>query len=804
MSAVSSAGKGMSIALVAPSSVPFVIGGAENLWWSLLRHINENTPHRAELIKLPSPEGDFRSLVESYAAFSRLDLSHFDQVISTKYPAWMIRHPNHVVYLQHRLRGLYDTYHFCGLPDDLSVDAPAQLRALWDWMATIRGRRDSLDTLLAALRAVAEVDGFAPWLALPSPFVRRAVHTLDSIGLATSQVSRYAAISKTVARRQDYFPAGASVHAVSHPSGLPVAPHGRYDYFFTASRLDGPKRIEMMVRAMASVRGDVPLVIAGTGPEEARLKELAKNDPRIRFVGYVNDESLSRWYADARAVLYVPYDEDMGLITFEAMQAAKPVVTVRDSGGPTEFVEDGVNGYCVDPEPAALARALQALTDSPELAQRMGQEGARRVAAVTWNKVCEALIHEPEPVAAPRGVGAGERKRITVLSTFPSYPPKGGGQARIYHLWRRVAQQHDVTIVALGPSDSPGSDAFVAPGLREIVIPKTVEQDRHEQEVSASVDWVPCADSAFALAPELTPDYVRVAGDHAARSDIVVASHPYAYPAVRGVRIGELWYEAHNDETRMKQAMYPATAQGEALVQAIDAIERELCERAQRVICVSESDLDSLSQRYRADRSKFFVAANGVDLDSVRYRDPDQRRELQQRLGLSGRAMALVLASWHGPNLDAVETVLTAAPSFPEVDFVVVGSAGGAFAGRELPANVSMVGAVSDEEKDLLLGAATVALNPMASGGGSNLKLLDYMASGAPVLTSEYGRRGVAGADDLLWLYDDSVESFVRELRAFCATSDEQRRIRVPLARDYVERNFSWSIIVGEVLRRII
>lgn len=802
MSAVSFAGKGMSIALVAPSSVPFVIGGAENLWWSLLRHINENTPHRAELIKLPSPESDFRSLVESYATFARLDLSHFDQVISTKYPAWMIRHPNHVVYLQHRLRGLYDTYHFCGLPDELPADAPQQLRALWDWMAMIRGRREQLDTLLAALRAVGQVEGFSPWLTLPSPFVRQAVHTLDSIGLATTQVARYAAISKTVTRRQDYFPAGASVQAVSHPSGLPVAPQGHYDYFFTASRLDGPKRIEMMVRAMASVRGNVSLVIAGTGPEESRLKELAKDDPRIRFVGYVNDEALSRWYSDARAVLYVPYDEDMGLITFEAMQAAKPVVTVRDSGGPTEFVEDGVNGFCVDPEPSALAQALQKLADSPELAQRMGQAGARTVAAMSWDKVAAALIREPDPALA-RSKASSERKRITLLSTFPSYPPKGGGQARIYHLWRRVAQLHDVTIVALGPSDSPGSDAFVAPGLREIVIPKTAEQDRHEQEVSASVDWVPCADTAFALAPELTPEYQRVAAEHAVRSDLVVASHPYAYPALRGTEIGELWYEAHNDETRMKAAMYPDTPAGKKLVQAIDAIERELCERSTRVICVSEPDLDSLSQRYRVERDKFFVAANGVDLDSVRYRDPDQRRELQQRLGLSGRTLALVLASWHGPNLEAVETILAAAPSFPEVDFVVVGSAGGAFSGRELPLNVSMVGAVSDEEKDLLLGATTVALNPMTSGGGSNLKLLDYMASGAPVLTSEYGRRGTDGADGLLWLYDGSGESFVRELRAFCAAPDEHRRIRVALARDYVERNFSWSIIVGEVLRRI-
>lgn len=801
MSAVSSTGKRMSIALIAPSSVPFVIGGAENLCWSLLRHINEHTVHRAELIRLPSPESDFRALIESYAAFSRLDLSHFDQVISTKYPAWMIRHPNHVVYMLHRLRGLYDTYHFFGLPDDLPANAPVELRKIWDWMATICGRPGNLDALLNSLRAVAEVPGFSPWLALPSPFVRRAVHTLDSIGMAAERVTKYSAISKTVAQRQDYFPAGAVVHAVSPPSGLPVAQHGTYDYFFTASRLDSPKRIEMIVRAMTWVRGDVPLVIAGTGPEEGRLKALAKDDPRIRFIGYVNDEELSNWYANAKAVVYVPYDEDLGLITFEAMGAAKPVVTTSDSGGPTEFVEDGINGFCVAPEPQALAQAMQRLVDEAGLARALGQAAVRTVSAITWDKVCETLINIPE-AEKPRAQ-AQERKRITVLSTFPSYPPKGGGQARIFHLWRRVAQVHDVTIVALGPSDQPGSDGFIAPGLREIVVPKTQEQNLHEQKVSESVEWVPCADSAFASSPELTPEYGRIAADNAGRSDIVVASHPYAYPALAGVAIKELWYEAHNDETRMKAAMYPTTPKGEQLVRKIDGIERELCQRSSRVICVSESDRDSLSLRYGVSPEKFFVAANGVDLDSVQYRDPEQREALRKRLDLGGRKIALVLASWHGPNLEAVETVLAAAPSFPDVDFVVVGSAGGAFSERQLPGNVIMVGAVSDEEKDMLLGLATVALNPMMSGGGSNLKLLDYMASGVPVLTSEYGRRGVSGADEFLWLYDGSVESFVRELQEFFELPDDRRGAKVPLARDYVEQKFSWSIIAGELLRRI-
>src|SRR5947209_4626348 len=107
----------MKIAIVAPSPIPFTIGGAEKLWWGLLRQINENSAHQAELIKIPVREHAFWELVDSYERLFHLDLTYFDLVISTKYPAWMVSHPHHICYMQHRLRGLYDAFHFSNLPD---------------------------------------------------------------------------------------------------------------------------------------------------------------------------------------------------------------------------------------------------------------------------------------------------------------------------------------------------------------------------------------------------------------------------------------------------------------------------------------------------------------------------------------------------------------------------------------------------------------------------------------------------------------------------------------------------------------
>lgn len=58
------------------------------------------------------------------------------------------------------------------------------------------------------------------------------------------------------------------------------------------------------------------------------------------------------------AVFFGPYDEDYGYITLEAMLAAKPVITCRDSGGPLEFVQQDETGWVVEPDPKRLPPPL--------------------------------------------------------------------------------------------------------------------------------------------------------------------------------------------------------------------------------------------------------------------------------------------------------------------------------------------------------------------------------------------------------------------------------------------------------------
>ena len=109
-------------------------------------------------------------------------------------------------------------------------------------------------------------------------------------------------------------------------------------------------------------------------------------------MGFLNDAQLTDAYAGARAVLFVPAQEDYGYITLEAMLSGKPVVTTTDSGGPMELVVPGVTGLATPPDSAALGGAINALLRRPWMGWRMGRDGARRARQVTWDAVLATLL----------------------------------------------------------------------------------------------------------------------------------------------------------------------------------------------------------------------------------------------------------------------------------------------------------------------------------------------------------------------------------------------------------------------------
>ncbi len=100
---------------------------------------------------------------------------------------------------------------------------------------------------------------------------------------------------------------------------------------------------------------------------------------KVTFLGVKRDLEKYAYFAACDIFCFPSYfeAESFGLVLVEAMQFAKPVVSTRWRGIPS-VVEDGVNGYLVEPrDPSAVADRLALLIADQELRERMGREGRR-------------------------------------------------------------------------------------------------------------------------------------------------------------------------------------------------------------------------------------------------------------------------------------------------------------------------------------------------------------------------------------------------------------------------------------------
>lgn len=789
----------MKIAILAPHPSPLVIGGAENLFWGLQEALSQ-AGHVCDVIGQISPERSLPEVLTSYLAFAQLDLSGYDCVISGKYPAWMAPHRDHRLYLLHRLRGLYDTYSGPSLSPELaSLPAVAALRPggasapLSTDMSVVRA---SVEALLAAGEAVLPPGAFA----YPGPLARELVHALDGCALNSRRITRFAAISRTVAQRADYVPRGSAVGVLYPPPHRNDYSCGKADYFFTSSRLDRPKRIDLLIKAMALTTIDVPLLIAGTGPDRERLEALAQGDARIRFLGFVPDDEMPRLYRDALAVPFVPYDEDYGLVTIEAMKSGKPVLTTHDAGGPCEFVDQDRTGLSCAPTPEAVAAGLERLASAREQSVAMGQAAAKKVEAVTWERVVEGLTG---PVSRSRIRPVPRRKKIVVATTMPIYPPQGGGQARVFHLYRHLAKTIDVSIVSFGTPGDAVAQTEIAPGLVEIRVDKSPAHDRLERRLMTAMDEIPVTDVIMPQLSALTPAY-RVALEKAGRDcDAFVACHPYLMNEIEAVSRGQpLWFEAQDVEYSLKQQAFARLQGHEAVLAEVEAIERRCWSRARFVYGCTSADLNELERLYGKTRALICEVPNGVALDEIAFTPPAARLAARKALGFPKQTMALFLGSWHSPNLEAVEAILKFAAGLPSVTFLVAGSAGLPFKSRPRPDNVRLLGPVSYSMRAVLLASADIALNPMVSGTGSNLKMLDYFAAGVPVLSTAFGARGLA-VEPHRHAFVSPIDQFPSALAEFPSMDRGSLTTMIEAAYDLALTRYSWASVAQDLLQTI-
>ena len=371
------------------TQVPFVFGGAErhaaNLVHALQRH-----GHEAAEITVPFKWYPGEVLADHILAAKLLDLSEVegdpvDRMIGLKFPAYLARHPDMQFWIIHQHRQAYD-----------------------QWAL---GNSDLLD----------DPDGAA---------LRDLIRAEDRAAFGASRHPIYANSQNVAARLQDHLdlPSTALYHP---PPQAELMTQGSYgDYLFAPGRINPSKRLDLILQALAKSRAKIRLVIAGRAENSAYEAELHRLvlelglSAQVDWLGGVDDDTLRRTYAEARAVVFVPQDEDYGYITLEAMLSAKPVITVTDAGGPLEFIRHEIEGLITAPTHRDLAGAFERIMQDTSSAEKMGQAGLARYLSmnISWDHVVERLTGastpQPSPVDAA-ATGQGETPKDTSAPEDP-------------------------------------------------------------------------------------------------------------------------------------------------------------------------------------------------------------------------------------------------------------------------------------------------------------------------------------------------------------------------------------------------
>jgi glycosyltransferase involved in cell wall biosynthesis len=335
------------------SYVPFVNGGGRFIVEWLAEKLRERS-HEVELAYLPFSDTP-KDLLWQMTAFRLVKIDRADRVICFRPPSHLLQHPNKVLWFIHHLRGFYDLWNTDGAPPDTRY-----YKAL-----------------------------------------RRAIFQADRVGF--NEARAVFANSGVVQKRLKKFNDVDS--SVLYPPLLdPTAYHNRGygNEVVYISRLGRYKRQHLLVEAMAHAKTAVRVRICGDEPGGVYSEELLRLASKLGVADRVSIEN--RWISEEEkrdvigrslAVAYFPLDEDSyGYPSLEAAHSCKPIITTTDSGGVLEFVVHEHNGVVCDPEPKAVAEALDRLYSDRELVKALGSEAAETVEKlhITWDNVIARLL----------------------------------------------------------------------------------------------------------------------------------------------------------------------------------------------------------------------------------------------------------------------------------------------------------------------------------------------------------------------------------------------------------------------------
>lgn len=403
------------------------------------------------------------------------------------------------------------------------------------------------------------------------------------------------------------------------------------------------------------------------------------------------------------------------------------------------------------------------------------------------------------------------KNKIIALNHFPVYPPITGGRARIYYLMKNLSEYYDVEILSL--------DNFIKKKQNKIIVNKVktfkLSKNFYETTIPEHVlsyllklifSWklkVFDVDALVSLVGKLNNKFKGILERKLDTNTTLFLEHPFLSVTLGKKYLGEIEttiYDAHNVEFLLKkQIIYKLK---KLSVGVIYKVEKFACEISDIIFTTSEEDKQAFVNIYDIPEEKIIVIPNGVDCKSLEV--SMSKESAKKYLRIDDRKITILfVGSGHPPNIEAAFYIIKElAPRLKDKIFVFVGEVCDAIKSiNNIPENVKLLGVVDSKTKNIALKASDIALNPVISGSGTNVKMLEYMAAGIPTITTPIGARGL---DVENWKHLIIVERyrFFETLENISENPELCEHIGKN-AKKLIKNKYDWGAISQKVLKSI-
>lgn len=341
--------------LIVNTMAPFIWGGAEEL----ATHLQKNliiAGHESEILRIPFQWNPASRIPSQMLMVKALELYGVDHVVALKFPAYLIRHPKKTLWLIHQFRQAYDLF-------------------------------DAKQTHL-----LPENNGLE---------VREMIKNADDLCFSECRnIFTNSVVTHQRLMKYNGFESKVLPPPVNDPELF--LNKGTDNYILAAGRINSMKRQNMLLEAMSYTDQKVKLIIAGP-PDTSHDAMVLKNtlesydlkDRVVLDLGFLSRQRYADYINHAAAVAYIPFDEDsFGYVTMEAATASKALITTTDSGGILGLVKHEETGWVAEPNPQALAIAMNSAMRNKNLTESYGQAAKTllKQKAPEWPKIVEMLL----------------------------------------------------------------------------------------------------------------------------------------------------------------------------------------------------------------------------------------------------------------------------------------------------------------------------------------------------------------------------------------------------------------------------